>query len=188
MKKAGRRLMLYFAYGSNMSSARLNARVPSARRIGRGTLHGYELRFHKEGTDGSGKCDAYATGRAEDRVIGVLYEMATAEKPDLDRAEGLGHGYLARHVSVVDRYGRTRSAMTYCAIRLDSALQPYSWYLRHVLVGARESRIGESYLQRLASVAALADPDDDRDRRERAIHRRLSRRRPVRVRKHVRVR
>jgi hypothetical protein len=185
---AGCAQMLYFAYGSNMSGARLKARVPSARRIGLGALHGYDLRFHKKGTDGSGKCDAYATGRAEDCVIGVLYAMATAEKAGLDRAEGLGHGYLAHHVNVVDRYGRTRSAMTYYAIRMDSALQPYTWYLRHVLVGARESRIGGSYLQRLASVAALADPDDARDRRERDIHRRVSRRRAVQVRKHVKVR
>lgn len=51
--------ILYFAYGSNMSSARLRARVPSCRPIGIAFLPGHELRFHKRSKDGSGKCDAF---------------------------------------------------------------------------------------------------------------------------------
>ena len=50
--------MLYFAYGSNLSSARMAARVPSARVVARAQLPGHALRFHKVGRDGSAKCDA----------------------------------------------------------------------------------------------------------------------------------
>ncbi|HEV7276549.1 MAG TPA: gamma-glutamylcyclotransferase family protein [Devosiaceae bacterium] len=54
----------------------------------------FQLRFHKIGRkDRSAKCDAFHTGRADDVIIGILYEMPDAEKPDLDAAEGLGYGY-----------------------------------------------------------------------------------------------
>ena len=47
-----------FAYGSNMPSARLRGRCPSARAIGIAELRGHELRWHKRSKDGSGKCDS----------------------------------------------------------------------------------------------------------------------------------
>jgi gamma-glutamylcyclotransferase len=49
--------MLYFAYGSNMLTERLKARVPSTRPISPAILSDYDLRFHKRSTDKSGKCD-----------------------------------------------------------------------------------------------------------------------------------
>ena len=49
-----------FAYGSNMPSARLRGRCPSARAIGIAELRGHELRWHKRSKDGSGKCDIVA--------------------------------------------------------------------------------------------------------------------------------
>jgi hypothetical protein len=76
--------MKYFAYGSNMSLARLQARTPSARRLGTAVLESHDLRFHKAGKDGSGKCDVVHTGGAE-CVYGVLYEI-DAERDRLERA------------------------------------------------------------------------------------------------------
>ena len=50
--------IVYFAYGSNMSQRRLQARVPSATFLGIGILLGHALAFHKiSKKDGSGKCD-----------------------------------------------------------------------------------------------------------------------------------
>ena len=43
--------MKYFAYGSNMSFARLQARVPSARSLGCYALRQHDLRFHKSGLE-----------------------------------------------------------------------------------------------------------------------------------------
>ncbi|WP_372836144.1 SufD family Fe-S cluster assembly protein, partial [Pontibacterium sp.] len=43
--------MYYFAYGSNMSLKRLQARVPSAMPLCSATLTRYQLRFHKSGKD-----------------------------------------------------------------------------------------------------------------------------------------
>ncbi len=75
-----------------MSLQRMQQRVPSAQPLGTYFLEKYDLRFHKHGKDGSGKCDAYYTGKSFDVVIGVLYEILKSEKVVLDEAEGLGYG------------------------------------------------------------------------------------------------
>ncbi|WP_227539352.1 MULTISPECIES: gamma-glutamylcyclotransferase family protein [Marinobacter] len=76
-----------------MSQRRLQARVPSARFVAVAGLPAHRLRFHKSAGDGSAKCDAEETGNPDDLVIGVVYEIVDAEKPDLDRHEALGFGY-----------------------------------------------------------------------------------------------
>ena len=53
--------MLYFAYGSNMLTARLRERMPSCKPLGIAKLPGHALRFHKRSKDQSGKCNAFAT-------------------------------------------------------------------------------------------------------------------------------
>src|SRR5699024_11701520 len=83
---------VYFAYGSNMSRRRLQARVPSARVLGTGILANHALAFHKfSGRDGSGKCDIVASDNAT--VYGVLFCIPAAELSVLDAYEGNGHGY-----------------------------------------------------------------------------------------------
>jgi gamma-glutamylcyclotransferase len=91
--------MLYFAYGSNMCAGRLRGRVHSAVPVRVARLLNHSLRFHKRSDkDSSGKADAYFTGEPEDVVWGVVFDIDPAEKPDLDRHEGLGHGYVERLV------------------------------------------------------------------------------------------
>ncbi|MDH5171678.1 MAG: gamma-glutamylcyclotransferase [Gammaproteobacteria bacterium] len=162
--------MRYFAYGSNMSIARLRGRAPSARRLGTCALHGHQLRFHKRSHDGSGKCDAYQCADAGNVIFGALFEISETDKPALDRAEGLGSGYAQKSVELVYDHGAVTDATTYYATSMDSQLKPYCWYLRHVLVGARESSLPEDYIARIEAVGCIADPDLERDARERAIH------------------
>ena len=66
--------IVYFAYGSNMLTARLRERTPSATPIGIGRLTGHVLSWDKRSrADGSGKCDAEATGHERDVIWGVLF-------------------------------------------------------------------------------------------------------------------
>ncbi len=164
-------MSLYFAYGSNMSLPRLRARVPSARAARRVVLTGHRLAFHKIGRDGSGKCDIAAAARPSDRVHGVLYRIAPDHRAALDAAEGLGRGYATKTVVLTTPAGGQRTAFTYYATAIDDALAPYSWYLQHVLRGAREHALPAAYIAAIAAVAAVADPDRRRSRPELAIYR-----------------
>lgn len=164
-------MLKYFAYGSNMSLPRLGARTPGARRLGMCVLELHALRFHKlSEADGSGKCDAYYTGEATDRVIGALFEIPVAERPALDRVEGLGRGYLDKMITVHDATGVAHEAFTYWATNIDPQARPFSWYHHHVLHGALETGVPEEYLALIRAVDSTEDPDRKRDARERAIY------------------
>ena len=161
MKKAS---LIYFAYGSNMLSKRLQdpKRCPSATSIGVAVLPGYELRWHKRSRkDGSAKCDIVECRLPEDSVHGVLYAISEAEKPRLDREEGLYHGYEQIEVEVL-RAGEPIRALTYKATDINSALKPYSWYRALVVTGAREHRLPAAYVAQLEVIPADEDPDRKR--------------------------
>lgn len=121
--------MHYFAYGSNLLVARLQARTPSARLITRATLRGFTPRFHKVGDDGSGKGDAFHTGNHADVVEGVVYHLHADDLVILDRIEGVGHGYT-RETCQLETPEGSMDAWVYVAesFRIDPAMRPFHWY------------------------------------------------------------
>jgi hypothetical protein len=147
----------YFAYGSNMSSRRLRARVPSASPVGIGTLTGWSLAFHKAGRDGSGKCSIVAVDSA--RVLGVLFSLRATELVKLDLIEGRGFGYERRMIEIATGDGLVVEAQTYIATRIGTGLRPYSWYKRHVLEGALEAGLPAYYITTIQAVEAIEDDD-----------------------------
>jgi hypothetical protein len=163
--------MYYFAYGSNLSIARLRQRVLVVERIGLFRLNSHELRFHKAGKDGSGKCDAFETGDQAHFLWGSVFDIDAAMKSSLDDAEGLGFGYEEKRVTVTGEAGVRLEAFTYYATSIDESLRPYSWYLDHVLIGAKESGVPVGYRARLEAIDCIIDPDIQRDRKERSVHR-----------------
>src|SRR5574337_264602 len=94
---------LYFAYGANMLTRRLQAvdRAPSAVAIDTGFVQGRRFSFGKVSRDKSGKCDLEATGNLKDRAYGVLFKINAKEKPRLDDAEGVGAGYIEANIQIV---------------------------------------------------------------------------------------
>lgn len=150
-----------FAYGSNMPTARIRARCPSAKLLGVAKLPGYQLRWHKSSKDGSGKCDIVVSPDPQEFVLGVLYEITGEEKPDLDRAEGLGKGYKEIDLPVLCE-GTPVPSKVYQATAIDAMLKPYTWYRALVVAGAREHRLSSDYIARLEAVPAIEDPDRGR--------------------------
>ena len=163
-------LMKYFAYGSNMSLLRLQERVPSAKKLEVVTLKNHQLRFHMSSTDGSGKCDAFQTNNCEDKVVGVLFEINKSEKIILDQAESLGVGYDEKCVFVQNKTGEIFEALIYFALKIDTSLKPYSWYLNHVVIGAKETNLQTDYLALIESVECVEDPDKIREAKELAMY------------------
>ena len=161
----------YFAYGANMSAAKLQARVAGAIALGSAVLEGHELRFHKRSRDGSAKCDAYPVDGRTARIHGVLFDLPRRDKQTLDRFEGLGAGYEEKIISVVDSDGRCHSAITYTATDVSQGLLPYCWYRHHVLTGARQFKLPQDYIDTISEMPYLNDPDSARRSREMAIYR-----------------
>ena len=163
----------YFAYGSNMFVRRLQKRVPGATALGVYTLTAHDLRFHKlSNKDCSGKCDAYFTDNPSDAVIGRLFAIDAAEEDALDKIEGLGKGYEKKEVRVVGENGETETAFTYYADPecINEHLRPFTWYKKHVLVGAKEAELPDDYIKKIEAVAADEDMDSVRAEKELQLH------------------
>ncbi|MBN2270533.1 MAG: gamma-glutamylcyclotransferase [Sedimentisphaerales bacterium] len=160
--------MKYFAYGSNMLTNWLRERVPSCKFVTLGVLKSHKLRFHKKSKkDESGKCNAFYTGLQQDEVLGVVFEIDSEEKSDLDKAE---RGYEAKYVKV--HCGDiTIEALTYIAAAsvIDDSLIPYTWYKDLVLDGANEHNLPRAYIEQIERIPAKADSDKSRDQKNRRI-------------------
>ncbi len=162
--------MKYFAYGSNLLHQRLLARTPSAQPLGVASLEGYDLRFHKKGTDGSGKADAFFSGQREHVVWGVIYELTAREKLVLDQIEDLGRGYEEREVALEADFGPTL-AFAYLAMARfrDETMVPFHWYKEFVLAGAIQNAFPEPYIQRIRETPSRPDPNSKRSSAQQAI-------------------
>ncbi len=164
--------MKYFSYGSNMSIRRLTARVPSAAFDTVARLEGHVMKFRKKSNlDGSAKCDIVETSNENDTVWGVVFEIDAGEKPGLDLAEGLGNGYEEKELELTGPSGNLVRAFTYYATEIDENLVPYTWYMEHVLTGARENGLPTDYIASIEQVESIQDPDRERHARELSIYR-----------------
>lgn len=163
----------YLAFGSNLHPIRLGERVPSARLLGRVELTGYRLAFHKRGADGSGKGDLVAAAEGS-LAVGALFEMAAEDKPNLDAAEGAGYRC---DTMTVELGGRPFEAFVYRgeAPYIDPELRPFRWYRDVIWHGARFNGAPSAYLDAIAAVPAMEDPDPDRRERHDALLERIRR-------------
>ncbi|NOT71353.1 MAG: gamma-glutamylcyclotransferase, partial [Hyphomicrobium sp.] len=162
---------VYFAYGSNMLTQRLQARCKSARAKGMASVTGYRLAFSKRSKDGSGKATLVAV--PDGQVIGAAFEIAADDVKELDQIEGRGKGYERIEELAVLSFpdGQLVSVTTYIAHDdfLNPALQPYDWYRDLVVKGAEQHHVPDAYLATLRAIPALADPDPMRPTRLEAL-------------------
>jgi AIG2 family protein len=135
-------------------------------------ITGHTFRFHKSSTDGSGKGDALETGNPQDVVWGAVFDIDATQKPALDEAEGLGRGYAEKTATVIDEAGTERRVSLYVAApdHINAARLPYSWYKRFVVDGARQHALPETYIDAIAAMPDIADPNRERDKRNRTIN------------------
>ena len=162
--------MKCFAYGSNMLTERLCARVRGATILGVASVGRRRLQFHKRSNDGSGKCDIPETHQPQDIVYGVLFEVPDDQLAELDRFEGAASGYERTMMDF--SYGDTSiPAAVYVARsqHRDADLSPYDWYHELVLAGARQNSLPDDYIASIAAIAAKPDPNPTRKSRLAAI-------------------
>lgn len=161
--------MLYFAYGSNMLTQRLQKRVSSAEPKSTAALYGYQLKWHKRSMDGSGKCDIVAS--RDSMVHGIVFEMDSTQLPLLDGAEGLGNGYHHLEVTVTLPDGNILESLAYAAdpSHIDPALKPYDWYHSLVLAGAIQHALPPGYVAMIHGIETVKDPVEKRRERIEAL-------------------
>ena len=153
-----------------MASHRLLQRLPGARHVEVGILTGHQLRFHKNDSGLSGKCNIVLTDDHGDEVFGVVYQISNEDKQILDRIEGLGTGYDEKIVSITTLSGALLTSVTYFAIDIDHSAVPYHWYKQHVLRGAIEHGLPAEYISKIESIESQQDPDRQRCHRELSIY------------------
>jgi hypothetical protein len=160
--------ILYFAYGSNVLSARLKRRCNSARIVTTAQARGHRVAFDKLSEDTSGKANLLR-GDAYTSALGVVYEISSADARRLDAIEG--PGYRRRDgfpVTCLQTGGQLR-AITYTACENVGGLEPYDWYLALVLAGLAEHGIDAAYARELQSTRSVVDPEKDRETRHNAL-------------------
>lgn len=157
-----------FSFGSNMSSQRLLARLPNAKRIGTAVLQGYELTFDMYFNDGSGKCSISPSDAEDALVYGVVYQISDAEKVILDGIEG--KGYDCVNITVKLLSGEDVNAHCYIANTHDSEALPYDWYIKHVHRGALEAGVPKAYSDAILNRAQKSDSNLERAEIEFAVH------------------
>ena len=162
--------VLYFSYGSNMSSKRLQHRVSNIRLVNVGRLEQHKLEFHKKSKDGSSKCDAVYVGNDKQFIYGAVYELTVSQLRILDMYEGLGAGYEQKTVDIITPDLGILNAITYYATDIDNSLQPYIWYKEHVIRGANEHNLPSDYIEILKSINAIPDTNKLRHQEEMMIY------------------
>jgi cation transport regulator ChaC len=154
-----------------MLRERLLKRVPGATVIGLASGHGRVLRFHKKSSDGSAKCDLWATERENDVAWGVLFEIPEEQIGALDEAEGLGKGYAREVIQVLAENGQAIEAAVYLATpdAVEPTLKPYDWYRSLVVAGARQNNLPPQYVEALEATPSIVDPMPRRKTRLEAL-------------------
>jgi gamma-glutamylcyclotransferase (GGCT)/AIG2-like uncharacterized protein YtfP len=132
---------LYFAYGSNMDAAAMAARCPGSRAIGVARLVRHRFTIMREG---------YASVVRDPRrsVWGVVWDLALADMPALDRYEGVAGGLYTKVQQSVLTGAGPRRALVY--IGRDAAPgRPRLCYMEAVLAAAKAAGLPDSYLREI---------------------------------------
>ena len=154
--------MLYFAYGSNMHSAQMMERCPSATFVCRAKLPFHRIAFTLKSIEREcGVADVlYDEGKG---VWGVVYELSENELKDLDKDESFRPGRrddqnkYTREKHYVWPEGDVKRALLVWLYRghpqLDPPL-PSHEYKKLIVEGARHWNLPAEYIRELESIQA----------------------------------
>lgn len=156
--------ILSFGYGSNMLLRKVQVNVPSAIKLSNAFLPGFRFAFNKKSKDGSGKGNLIETKNPDDKVWGIVIQIADDEKKALDKEEGLGKGYNEKNIIVTPDREQPIEVLAYIAdpTHVQDDLWPYDWYRDMVVLGAIENNISQRYISFLKQFPFTIDPDQRR--------------------------
>jgi hypothetical protein len=135
---------LYFAYGSNMDRGAMAARCPASKPIGTARLMRHRFVIMREG---------YASVVRDPRrtTWGVLWELALADMPALDRYESAAGGLYAKVSQMVLTDKGPKRALVYVG-RSAGAGTPRPGYLEGVIAAASEADLPADYVREIGAL------------------------------------
>lgn len=134
-------IVLYFAYGSNMSRSQMAIRCPRSQPRGVALLRGWRFLINRRGF-------ATIVPDSASFVYGILWDVPADDLRSLDEKEGVKFGTYRRDEVDLDVAGERLAAQTYIA-RDDVSGEPMPGYLERVIEGAREFRLPGAYITEL---------------------------------------
>ncbi len=154
--RGGGDVVLYFAYGPEMSPEVMRSLLPGARALGAARLDGYRVGYYDESPfwGGGEVAVVHDDGAA---VWGVLYALSCGEFERLDRwADSRDDGAGARFrfpVTVVDLQGWAHAAYLYKKDLVRQERPPGAVLRDHMLAGALAHRLPPAYVAHLRGLA-----------------------------------
>ncbi len=138
---------LYFAYGSNMNSDRMQDRcgADNFTDLGKANLVGYDFYFY-------GKGHANIKLYASKMIEGVLWNINEECLKKLDQVEGYPNVYQRQAVKV-NWQNKNILAQVYIVEKDNTRSKPSAEYLQTVLTGAQEHNLSENYIQKIKALA-----------------------------------
>lgn len=122
--------ILYFAYGSNLSTRQMRSRCATARIEGRAVLRNHALAFGGFSARWGGPVATLVPASGVE-VHGLLYVLQPADLRSLDHHEGHPFAYLRTKFVVTDEHGRHRRAVVYLQpLRVVGKRAPSARYVR----------------------------------------------------------
>lgn len=133
---------LYFAYGSNMDQTAMAARCPASKPVGIGRLMRHRFIVFEGG---------YASVvRDPQRVVwGMVWDLALADVPALDRYESIASGLYTKVVQPIVTAQGARRAVVYVG-RSGRPGTPKPGYMEGVVAAATHAGLPEDYIRSLS--------------------------------------
>jgi hypothetical protein len=141
---------LYFAYGSNMDRVAMAARCPASKPFAVARLARHRFIVTREG---------YASVLRDPRrtVWGLLWNIAFADMPALDRYESVASGLYVKLTQPVITDRGARQALIYVA-RNAAPGQPRPGYMEGVAAAARAAGLPGDYIAEIEALSPQAGP------------------------------
>jgi gamma-glutamylcyclotransferase (GGCT)/AIG2-like uncharacterized protein YtfP len=132
---------LYFAYGYNMDQAAMLQRCPASKAVGIARLMRHRFIIFDAGY-------ASVVRDPQRAVWGMVWDLALADVPALDRYESLSTGLYAKVVQPVVTEQGPRRAMVYVG-RSAKPGTPRPGYMEEVIQAAQHAGLPEDYIKSL---------------------------------------
>ena len=139
---------LYFAYGSNMDRAAMLRRCPASKPVGIGRLMRHRFIVFDEGY-------ASVTRDPQRAVWGMVWDLALADVPALDRYESLSTGLYTKVSQPVVTGQGPRRAIVYVG-RSARTGAPKPGYMEGVIEAASQAGLPQDYIRSLGAWLPLS--------------------------------